>query len=909
MASESVLQRLDAEFDAPPETLRAVVELLEAGATPAFLVHYRRHEVGGLSEDRIRAIEERWHVLQELEERKEAILEQARAQGKDDEKLRELLETTLDQDLLDDVYQSFRPHRATPGKIAEDKGLGPLALAIEHRSLGDGTLQQAAAGYVDESKGMATPEAVLEGVLYILAERYARDARLRARIREELSRGILEASATAPDRKGAQRYREFFAFQQPVRKISAERMLALRRAEREGFVTVRLCLPEGRAREIFRKHFASDLSENSPLLAFLDLVFEHAYEKIVRPACEADIRRKIKEKADRETVRLFCRNLYSQLMAPPLGDRKAMAVRASARTVWLAVVDEAGAIALHRTIHLVDEPVPAGEGQPATAVPEDGEAESSPQSEDAPAQVSSPANATPPESERSPDQPATEEVTEVRATREEALELVCRIVAEQRPAGIAIPHGRRQGVARRLVEEMLSRLPEGERPLTVPVDEAASAIYATSPAGRKRLGAAEVGVRTAVSLARRLQDPLRELVDMDLRALGVGHQLTEVHQGLLARNVERTIGSCLAQVGVDLNTASFEALAHVPGLGKDLAHAILEHRRKIGGFRRREQLLEVEGLDETVYRLVAGFLRIRGGDEPLDATAIHPESYDLARRLAAELQRPVESLIGVRTPKFDRERWEAEAGGAAHLTDLLRALAEAHRDPRGRLEPLHNEGVRSVDDLRADMRLRGRVTNLTEFGAFVDLGVGQDGLVHISQIPPHRLRPPRLLRVGEVITVYVVSVEARGKRIGLSMHMPRHLAEGRRPTLGERMGHKGRKSRDEEPAAQSRGAQPPPEGRRGERRRPPKRAGAQERRAPRSERGDRAPRDRGGRAPRVITVESDRPVEERLGFKGEIRSLSALRNLLSGKMTESPDASKTSSEGASGPDSESRDPD
>jgi uncharacterized protein len=886
--SENVLTRLCAEFDSPPEAIRAVAELLARGASPQFVTLFRRDESGDMTEERVAEIEERWSYLEGLEARKAAILQQAQERGADLADLQRTLDGCHDQDLLDDLYQSFRPKRRTAGMQAQEKGLGPLALAVEFRTLA-GTLQEAALEYVNEE--LTTAEAVLEGVLHILAEKVAANPLLRARIRDELSRGILKARATAPTRKGAQRYEEFFAFEEPLRRIPANRMLALRRAEREGIVEVQLCLPEGRELEIFAEFFAKDLAPDAPLRAFLDVVFRHAYEQLVRPACEADIRRRSKEKADRETVRGVARSLRAQLMAPPLGSRKVMVLRATRRSVWAVVLDEDGSVAHHATLHIGDaEPdVGAATAEGSAPASEDPPAATPEPPADTEATTAEPTHAAPPADEPPAEADSAPATAAATITRADAVRTLTELIGAHRPAALCIPHGRRQEASVALAQEVLAAL-AGDAPLLVPIDEAAGAIHATTPAGRKLLPGAEVGIRTAVSLGRRLQDPMLELLSMDLRSLGLGHSLAEVHQGLLQRQLDAAIASCLAHVGVDVNRAPAELLAHVPGIDKELAKRIVERRASAGGFRSLQALREVDGLAGERGDFVLGFLRVHGGDEPLDATAVHPESYELAQRIAQANGSSVAELFGRDPRRIELGPFFAEGLGRLRLLDVARSLGSVGRDPRGELAGFANEGVRAFADLRVDLELRGRVTNLTDFGAFLDLGIGQDGLLHISQIPPGRLRDTRsALRVGEVLTVYVTHLETKGQRISLSMRKPRHLSENRPPTVGERTEQAGRRRRSAAPPREvmSRAARAP-EGRRGGPRRGPRPATKEGAGGPRmvgggggGGRGPRGP-GRGGPSgpPRVITVESSKPIEQNRGHKGEFRSLAGLRGLL-----------------------------
>lgn len=840
MASQATLDRLQAEFDSPAPDIAAAVALLEDRAPPAFIARFRRWAVGNMPPDRLHALADRLHFLADLEQRKAAIAQQAQERGCLTEQLQQTLQASVDQDLLDDIYQSLRPRRRTAAMQMEEKGLSPLALAIQHRQLGELSLQEAAQQYVAEANGLPTIEAVLEGVLLILAERIATDPATRERCRQELRRGVLRAHAVDPTKGKDERYAKFFDFAEPIGRIGAGRMLALRRAEREGILRLELGLPEGQHRELLRELHGKDLAEGSVLREFYDLVFDHAWQHGLQETCGRDVRRRLKERADREAVRTHARNLRSLLLAPALGDKRVLALRTSSKTIWAALLGEDGSVLQHVTLHTNDD-----------------------------------------------------------AERAAAEQQLCDLIRAERPAAIAVPHGRRQAGAEKTVEQLRRQLGDEAMPMVVAVDEAASAIFATSPSGRKALPSVEVGVRTAISLGRRLQDPMRELLHMDVRSLGLGQTLDDVHQGVLRRELDAVIESCVATVGVDLNTADAELLQHVPGMGPDLARAIVEHRRRIGGFQTRSQLLEVPGIDATTSRNIAGFLLLRGGTEPLDGTAVHPEDYDIVRRIAERRGVTPEGLIGDALRDLDLDSVAGPDVDRRRVLAVVQALRQAGRDPRGELTATTNPGVHSFEDLRADLELRGRVANLTEFGAFVDLGIGHDGLVHITQIPGYRLRDTdQMLRVGEVIQVWVLHVDAQGKKISLTMHKPRHLVEGRTATVGERLERgqrrrERRRDREEQPVF-SRVARAP-ESRRGQRRRPPLSAEGKpeapreaaadsaprgERRREREDRPERDFRPRGSQQSRVYTVESERVVQEQKGHKGEMTSLSSLRDLL-----------------------------
>lgn len=870
MATQPILDRLCAEFDSDKEHILAAVALLERGAPAAYVARYRRHEVGGMLEERLVAIADRLHLLNELEQRKAAILEQAKERGKDVDALRERLDACFDQDLVDDYYQSMRPRRRTTAMQMEEKGLLPLAIAIQHRQLGDQSLADAAQAYLQEQNGLPSVESVLEGVALILADKIVGDPETRAKCREALRHGILRAKATNPGKGDAERYQQFFDFAEPIHRIAAGRMLALRRAEREKILELELGLPELQHRELLRAIYAADLAEGSQLREFYDVVFDHAWNSGLREGCGRDVRRRIKEKADRESVRTYARNLRSQLLAPPLGHKKVLALRNSSKTAWLALIAEDGSVAQHKTLH-----------------------------------------------------------SETDEQRQQMVADICALIREQKPAAIALPHGKRQASAEKLVEAIRGALTQEELPMLIPVDEAASAMFATSADGRRAMPGVEVGVRTAISLGRRLQDPMRELLGMEFRTLGLGQTLDDVHQGMLQRELDAIVTSCVATVGVDLNTADHDLLAHAPGVGADRAKAILEHKKKLGGYQNRAQLLEVPGMTADAAAFCSPYLLIEGGSESLDRTPMQPCDYDLARKIAGARGVAVEELFGKDLRDVDLDAFVGEDTDRNRVLLVVQALRHSCRDARGEVTATTNAGVHAFDDLRVDMALRGRVANLTEFGAFVDLGIGQDGLIHISQIPPHRLRDPHLmLRVGEIVEVWVAHLDREKNKISLSMQPPRHVQEGRQPTLGERMeqgkGRRERRPRREEPATPllSRAARAPesrkgrnrsapltPEGKPDKDRFPveeapaegspaaaaqgpgdrqgggrPRFGNGERRHARRDDRDDRRGGGGGGRGrpndPRVFTIESGREAAEQKGHRGELTSLAGLRNLL-----------------------------
>ncbi|MCA8942971.1 MAG: helix-hairpin-helix domain-containing protein [Planctomycetes bacterium] len=842
MPSEAILRRLEAEFDVKPETIRAVVDLLADGASPCFVATFRREATDRLPESRVTEIAKRFHHLEDLEQRKAAIGEKLAQNGNAVDLGDFDLAECFDRELLDDIDHVLRPHEMKQQSALAERGLEEFAKAIESHDIGDKSVKEAAEAYVSEEKQLPSADAVLEVVVRALAEKYGEDPLIRRELRDELSRGILQASVKDPakaGKKSSARYAEFFEFSEPVRKIAAQRMIALRKAEREGVLAVRLNLPENREVELFRRRFSPDVDPASPLGELLDLIYRLSYDAFAHSRCEATVRHELKEIADRETVSNLARSLRSQLLGPALGPHAAIAVRASNKSLWLASVKADGSLGPRHTLSVAD---PEHHGEVAKVIAE--------------------------------------------------------TIDELEPRAIALPHGRGLAAAAKHVEAALAlRDPAKPRPFIVQVDETAAMVYATSANARRKLPGTDTGMRATISLVRRLSDPLRELTRIEPRGLGLGQNLTEVHQGILHRTLDSITSSCVAHAGIDLNRTDTDFLARLPGLDRDKARAIVEHRSKHGKFDKVEDLRALEAIDDRCFEQIAGFVRVHGGSQPLDATPIHPESYPIAEAAAAVRGVGVAELIGTPNRDIELEALCERAGCSRDAAlDTLRSLASGESDVRGTVDQFDNPNVSRFEDLTLDQELRGRITNMTDFGAFVDLGIGSDGLVHVSQVAPNRRGPDATLRVGEVIPVYVVGIDPKAKKISLSMHKPRHVADGRAPTIGERLGgnkgarRRGRRERGPREEAPMNRAAREPEGRRGGRRGAPK-SGDRDR-APSGERSGGGGRGRPGRdrdrprgEPRVYTIESSREAEQSLGHKGELRSLAGLRSLLQSENT------------------------
>ena len=836
MVAESTLRRLEAEFDSPPAQIAAIVGLLEAGASPQFVSMYRRDESGDPGEERVVALDERFRFLEEIERRKATLLQLAEQQGAPDlDVLRGLLTDCVDQDLVDDIDHALRPHEHKAEARLGELGLSPLFDAIVRHELGEEIPQDAAARYLSEERGLGDSDQVLAQIVLALAERYGEDPALRAAVRTELGRGILEAKAVptaagAAPKPGAERSANLAGTEQPVRKVSPQRMLTLRRAEREGVLTLRLRLEPGKELDLFRARFSPDVDPQSPFGRFLDLVYGHAYDHHVLRGCEERVRHHLKEKADREQVRAFARSLRAQLMAPGSGDKAVAAMRVAGKSVWLAIVAEDGSPKVKRTYGIPD-------GEAAQA--------------------------------------------EMHAAIVEAM-------VEQPPGFLVVPHGRRESAAREIAQAVAAKLPEGmTRPTIVAVDETSSLVWATSAQARRRHGSSDTGLRATISLARRVHDPLYELMRVDVRGLGLGQNLTEVHQGLLRRQLDAAITSCLARIGIDVNRADPALMARTPGIGRELAQAIVKERTANGPFKTLAELTRVDGLDEARLVPIVGFLRIHGGDDPLDVTGIPLEDRPLVEKIAAAAGKPLAELLGHDLPRLEIAPLTDANYGPLRVHDTIDAIARGKRDPRGAIDGFDNAGVTKFEDLKVDQELRGRITNLTEFGAFIDLGIAQDGLIHVSQIPPARVHDPdRAMRVGEIVVVYVLNLDADKRKIGLSLYKPRHLREGRTPTLGERLeATGGRREKRSAPQLQTRAARAPEGSRSGARRGPGARPGGP-RPAGRDDGGGRGgefrrgPKPGGG--PRVHVIESEKQIETSRGHKGELRSLAGLKALLGG---------------------------
>ncbi|HEY8524964.1 MAG TPA: Tex family protein [Acidimicrobiales bacterium] len=718
-------ERLAQELGIRTEQAAAAVALLDGGATVPFVARYRKEATGGLDDAQLRTLEERLGYLRELEDRRATILESIKAQGKLDPELEAKIRAAETKARLEDIYLPYKPKRRTKAQIAREAGLEPLADLLLAEP--DTDPQAAAAGYVDESKGVADAAAALQGARAILTERFAEDADLIGELRERLwTHGRLVARARPGEEERGAKYADYFAFSEALTEVPSHRMLALLRGESEKVLDLRLepdpeadAGPDARLspyEQAIAQRFGI-AEQGRPADGWLVETVRWAWRTRVLVHLEIDLRARLRAAAEDEAVRVFAANLRDLLLAAPAGSRPTMGLDPGLRTgVKVAVVDGTGKVVATDTIY--------------------------------------------------PHPP--------RNQWDQALARLTRLVEAHDVELVAIGNGTASRETDKLARELVARLPERRLTATI-VSEAGASVYSASAVASQELPDLDVSLRGAVSIARRLQDPLAELVKIDPKSIGVGQYQHDVAEHKLSRSLDAVVEDCVNAVGVDVNTASTPLLARVAGITPTVAEKIVAHRDSEGPFRNREQLKQVPRLGPATFEQCAGFLRIRGGDDPLDASAVHPESYPVVRRMAERTGSDVAGLIGntelLRTLR--PEEFTDETFGLPTVTDILAELEKPGRDPRPAFRTARfKEGVETLDDLRPGMVLEGVVSNVAAFGAFVDVGVHQDGLVHISAMSDRYVADPRdVVKPGDIVTVKVMDVDRDRKRISLSLRL------------------------------------------------------------------------------------------------------------------------------------------
>lgn len=713
--------RIAEELGARPQQVAAAVALLDEGSTVPFIARYRKEVTGSLDDTQLRHLEERLRYLRELEERRGAVLASIEEQGKLTPELAREINLADTKTRLEDLYLPYKQKRRTKGQIALEAGLGPLAEAL----LQDPTLtpESEAAGYVDADKGVADVKAALEGAKYILMERFAEDADLLARLRGVLQQDAILSARLVPGKEteGA-KFSDYFEHDESFKAVPSHRALAIFRGRNEGILSAALKLGEegpGIAHPcegLIAAHFElKDLGRAAD--KWLSEVVRWTWKVKLYTSLETDLLGELREKAEEEAIAVFARNLHDLLLAAPAGPRTTLALDPGLRTgCKVAVVDATGKLLATDTVY--------------------------------------------------PHAP--------RNQWDQTLATLGVLCTKHGVDLIAIGNGTASRETDKLAGELISKYP-GLGLTKVMVSEAGASVYSASELAAREFPELDVSLRGAVSIARRLQDPLAELVKIEPKSIGVGQYQHDVSQLKLARSLDAVVEDCVNAVGVDVNTASAALLARISGLNATLAQNIVQFRDANGAFATREALKKVPRLGDKTFEQAAGFLRVMSGANPLDASAVHPETYPLVQRIAADTGRDIRSLIGDSAflKRLDPKKFTDDSFGLPTVTDILQELDKPGRDPRPEFKTaVFQEGVEKLSDLKPGMVLEGVITNVTNFGAFVDIGVHQDGLVHISALSEKFVKDPyEVVKAGDIVKVKVMEVDVPRNRVGLSMRM------------------------------------------------------------------------------------------------------------------------------------------
>jgi uncharacterized protein len=708
--SPELLLHIAQTLNIPMRGLVAVIELLDEGGTVPFIARYRKEATGNLDEIQVRDIQEKLEYFRDLVARRETILASITEQGKLTDELKARIEATVDKSELEDLYLPYRPKRRTKATIAREKGLEPLALYLWAQQPAAEPLDAFAATFVDGEKGVATAEEALEGARHIVAEMISEDAGLRKGLRQLMFDEGVVVSRKATDAVDEQeKFKMYYDYRELVKTIPSHRMLAIRRGESENVLIFLIELDPQRAVSFLR---SKTLREQGDWTPQLELAIEDSWQRLLNTSIQGEIRYELKQRSDAEAITVFRDNLQHLLLAPPAGPISVLGIDPGMRTgCKIAVVDETGKFLANEVIYL----------------------------------------------HRS------------EAEAKQAAKTLETLLRQHKVRAIAIGNGTASRETDAFVRTFL-RDNKLDGIFSVTVSESGASVYSASEVARQEFPNLDLTVRGAISIARRLQDPLSELVKVDPKSIGVGQYQHDVDQRQLQQSLENVIESCVNRVGVDLNTSSWTLLRYVAGIHERTAINIVKYRDENGRFRSRVQLREVPGIGPKTFEQAAGFLRIRQADNPLDATAVHPESYHIVEQIAASLNVSIEELI--KNPqlleKLDQSQLSA---GTYTLNDILEELRKPGRDPRDKfVAPSFNEQVREIADVQPDMVLEGVVTNVTKFGAFVDIGVHQDGLVHISELSNKYVKDPsEVVKAGQIVKVKVLSADAKTKRIALSM--------------------------------------------------------------------------------------------------------------------------------------------
>ena len=708
--SPEFLLHIAKTLNIPLRGVTSVIELLDDGGTVPFIARYRKEATGNLDEVQIRAIEEKLAYFRELEDRRKTIVASIAEQGKLTDELKARIEATLDKNELEDLYLPYKPKRRTKATIAREKGLEPLAKYLWVQQATAQPLGAFAPTFVNAEMGVATVEEALEGARHIVAEWISEDAALRKALRQLLfDEGVVVSRKTLDAVDAQEKFKMYYEYSEPVKTIPSHRMLAIRRGEGENVLYFLIELEDERALAVMRRLVLRNAGEWT---AQLEMAIGDAWKRLLNSSIQGEIRLELKRRSDTEAIQVFKDNLYNVLLAPPAGAISVLGIDPGLRTgCKVAVVDETGKVLAHDVLYLHTS--------------KQGNAEAGPKME--------------------------------------------ALLRKHNVRAIAIGNGTASRETDAFVRGFL-RDKGIEGIFSVTVSESGASVYSASEIARQEFPDLDLTVRGAISIARRLQDPLSELVKVDPKSIGVGQYQHDVDQRQLAESLQAVVESCVNRVGVDLNTSSWTLLRHVAGISERTALNLVAYRNEKGSFRSRQQVLEVPGIGPKTFEQAAGFLRIRNGDNPLDSTAVHPESYAVVEQIARMLETPVAEII--KRPdlleKVDRSHVSA---GTFTFNDILAELRKPGRDPRDKfVAPTFHDEVREITDVKSGMVLEGVVTNVTKFGAFVDIGVHQDGLVHISELSNKFIKDPsEAVKTGQLVKVKVLSVDEKAKRIALSI--------------------------------------------------------------------------------------------------------------------------------------------
>ena len=706
--STPILLHISKLLNVSLHSLTATIGLLDEGATVPFLARYRKEVTGNLDEVQIRAIQEKLEYFRDLEDRRETVLRTIDEQGKLTPELKAKIESVLEKNELEDLYLPYKPKRRTKAAIAREQGLEPLAEYLWNQQPSTTSLAEFAASLVNAEKGVATAADALTGARHIIAEMIAEKSQHRKVIRQfMMDEGIVAARAIEGVSDPEGKYKMYADYREPVSKIPSHRMLAIRRGAKEGILHFEIELATEKPLTYLKNKV---IREHGECAAQLEQAIEDGYERLLNPSIQTEVRLELKDRSDEEAIRVFKDNLQNLLLSPPAGMLRVLALDPGIRTgCKVAVVDDTGKFLESSVIY--------------------------------------------------PLEPRNDVAGSTRT--------LTALVEKHGVQAIAIGNGTG---SRETLAFVRANVKVGT---VVMVSESGASVYSASDTARQEFPDLDLTIRGAISIARRLQDPLSELVKVDPKSIGVGQYQQDVDQKKLMQGLEGAVESCVNRVGVDLNTASHSLLRYVAGINERTAQKIVEFRNERGKFRSRVELTAVPGFGPKTFEQAAGFLRIRGGVNPLDMTAVHPESYAVVEKIAASLQVTVADLVSrpELIEKVSIEKFQTVQAGIYTLKDIREELRKPGRDPRDKfVAPEWRDDVKGISDLKPGMVLEGTVTNVTNFGAFVDIGVHQDGLVHVSELSARFIKDPKdAVKVGQIVRVKVLSADAKVKRIALSI--------------------------------------------------------------------------------------------------------------------------------------------